>query len=240
MAEESGLIVELGQWVLHEACHTLAAWRRQHGDRAPESISVNISRVELAQGERLLERVRAVLESSGLPPQSLLLEVTEREVMRDPAATRKLMQSLRNLGVRLAMDDFGTGTSSLDCLRDYPFDVIKVDRSFIRDVACNADMLAVIHATITLVENLGRTSVAEGVERRAGGGAAGVDATTRSASFPPAAAGDVILLARISSQNRSCLQRKCARGSGIRSSCGPETAGWTAVCHPHSSRLFCR
>ena len=164
VAEESGLIVELGQWVLQEACHTLARWRREHGDAAPGSISVNISRAELAQGERLLERVRAVLESSGLPPQSLLLEVTEREVMRDPPATRKLMHSLRSLGVRLAMDDFGTGTSSLDCLRDYPFDVIKVDRSFVRDVACNADMLAVIHATITLVENLGRTSVAEGVE----------------------------------------------------------------------------
>ena len=84
--------------------------------------------------------------------------------MRDPEASHLLMHDLRRLGVRLAMDDFGTGTSSLGCLRDYPFDVIKIDRSFVHDVAANADVLAVIHATLTLVENLGKGSVAEGVE----------------------------------------------------------------------------
>ena len=84
--------------------------------------------------------------------------------MRDPAASLRLIQDLRELGIRLAMDDFGTGTSSLSCLRDYPFDVIKIDRSFVRDLAENPDVLAVIHATLTLVENLGMGSVAEGVE----------------------------------------------------------------------------
>ena len=84
--------------------------------------------------------------------------------MRDPASTRKLMLSLRELGVELAMDDFGTGTSSLGCLRDYPFDVIKIDRSFVSDLTTSPDVLAMIHAAITLVHNLGRTSVAEGVE----------------------------------------------------------------------------
>jgi len=104
---------------------------------------------------------------AGLPPGWLELEVTEREVMRDPGASHQLMRDLRDLGVRLAMDDFGTGTSSLGCLRDYPFDVIKIDRSFVQGVAANPDVLALIHATVTLVDNLGKHSVAEGVETAA-------------------------------------------------------------------------
>lgn len=164
VAEESGLIVSLGQWVLREACHALAQWRDRDPEHAPGSISVNISRAELAQGDRLLVRVREALRDAGLPAQCLRLEVTERDVMRDPEATLKLMRALGDLGVHLAMDDFGTGTSSLGCLRDYPFDVIKIDRSFISDVAENPDVLAMIHAAITLVQNLGKTSVAEGVE----------------------------------------------------------------------------
>jgi EAL domain-containing protein (putative c-di-GMP-specific phosphodiesterase class I) len=113
---------------------------------------------------RLLERVRETLRLTGLPAHCLQLEVTEREVMRDPAASLELMRQLQAIGVRMAMDDFGTGTSSLACLRDYPFDTIKIDRSFVSDLAANRDVLAVIHATITLVENLGRSGVAEGVE----------------------------------------------------------------------------
>jgi EAL domain-containing protein (putative c-di-GMP-specific phosphodiesterase class I) len=166
VAEESGLIAPLGQWVLQESCRALAAWRRESPARAPQSISINISRAELALGDRLLARVEAALEETGLPAACLQLEVTEREVMRDPHATLRLMHALRDMGVRLAMDDFGTGTSSLGCLREYPFDVIKIDRSFVHDISGNADVLAVIHATITLVENLGKMSVAEGVEKR--------------------------------------------------------------------------
>jgi len=164
IAEESGLIVPLGEWVMRESCAALARWRRRDPRRAPAVISVNISRAELAQGARLLRLVRDTLQEAGLPPESLQLEVTEREVMRDPAATLALMHELRAIGVRLAMDDFGTGTSSLGCLREYPFDVIKVDRSFIHGVTEGPDQLAVIHATITLVENLGKSSVGEGVE----------------------------------------------------------------------------
>jgi len=164
VAEESGLIVARGDWVLHEACGVLSQWRVLDPCGAPETISVNISRAELALGDRLLARVRDTLDSTGLPAHCLQLEVTEREVMRDPESTLALMHALRGLGVSLAMDDFGTGTSSLACLRDYPFDVIKIDRSFVRDLAVSADVLAVIHATLTLVENLGKASVAEGVE----------------------------------------------------------------------------
>jgi EAL domain-containing protein (putative c-di-GMP-specific phosphodiesterase class I) len=94
----------------------------------------------------------------------LTLEVTEREVMHDPAACVKLMNELRQMGVKLSMDDFGTGTSSLGMLRNYPFDTIKIDRSFVCDLPGNRDVLAVIHATINLIENLGMASLAEGVE----------------------------------------------------------------------------
>jgi diguanylate cyclase (GGDEF)-like protein/PAS domain S-box-containing protein len=164
VAEESGLIVPMGDWVMRESCLALARWQRMDPDKAPRVVSVNVSRAELAQGDRLLSCVRDALQAAGLQPQSLQLEVTEREVMRDPEASLALMHQLRDFGVRLAMDDFGTGTSSLGCLREYPFDVIKIDRSFINGLSAGPDTLAVIHATITLVENLGKCSVGEGVE----------------------------------------------------------------------------
>jgi len=167
IAEETGLIVPLGGWVLEEACRNLAEWRRVAPDLAPATISVNVSRAELALGQRLLERVRNTLARTGLPASCLQLEVTEREVMRDPEASHELMHALRALGVCMAMDDFGTGTSSHACLRDYPFDTIKIDGSFVRDLASSRDVRSVIQATVTLVENLGMASLAEGVETAA-------------------------------------------------------------------------
>ena len=164
LAEESGLIIAVGEWVIRVSCAALARWQRLDPQKAPRIVSVNVSRAELAQGARLLRCVHDALNAANLPPQSLQLEVTEREVMRDPAASLALMHQLREIGVRLAMDDFGTGTSSLGCLREYPFDVIKIDRSFINGLSAGPDTLAVIHATITLVENLGKSSVGEGVE----------------------------------------------------------------------------
>jgi diguanylate cyclase (GGDEF)-like protein/PAS domain S-box-containing protein len=164
VAEESGLIAAMGEWVMREACAAMSRWRRTNPAEAPHVISVNVSRAELNQGQLLLQNVRAALAAADLPAECLLLEITESEVMRDSVASKALMHSLHEIGVRLAMDDFGTGTSSLGCLRDYPFDVIKIDRSFVNDLATGPDTLAVIHATITVIENLGKTSVAEGVE----------------------------------------------------------------------------
>jgi EAL domain-containing protein (putative c-di-GMP-specific phosphodiesterase class I) len=164
IAEEMGAIAALGRWVLKEACRAFASWRGIDELRAPRTISVNISRAELALGTRLLDYLLATLQGSGLPPTCLQLEVTEREVMKNPEASSELMRELRSLGVGLAMDDFGTGTSSLRFLRDYPFSTIKIDRSFIKDLNTGADVLAVMHATIRLIENLGMTSLAEGVE----------------------------------------------------------------------------
>jgi EAL domain-containing protein (putative c-di-GMP-specific phosphodiesterase class I) len=167
IAEESGTIAALGRWVMKEACEALAGWRRSDPLRAPRTISVNISRAELALGKRLLDYLLGTLQAAGLPPQCLQLEVTEREVMKNPEASSELMRELRRLGVGLAMDDFGTGTSSLRFLRDYPFTTIKIDRSFIKDLNTGADVLAVMNATIRLIENLGMISLAEGVEEPA-------------------------------------------------------------------------
>jgi EAL domain-containing protein (putative c-di-GMP-specific phosphodiesterase class I) len=127
-------------------------------------MSVNLSRVQLARGERLRALVQQVLDEFSMPPGCLQLEVTEREVMRDPEAARGLMNGLRRMGIKLAMDDFGTGASSLGCLRDYPFDVIKIDKSFVDGLAGNPAMMAVVRATVSVIENLGMASVAEGIE----------------------------------------------------------------------------
>jgi EAL domain-containing protein (putative c-di-GMP-specific phosphodiesterase class I) len=167
VAEESGLIVPLGDWVLVEACRQFAEWRAQAPAKAPGLISVNLSRAQLALGEQLSSRIVEVLQRFELPAECLQLEVTENEVMRDPSTARRIMENLRALGIRLAIDDFGTGTSSLSCLRDYPFDTVKIDRSFVHHLTSGHDMLAVLNATVTLVENLRMVSVAEGVESAA-------------------------------------------------------------------------
>jgi diguanylate cyclase (GGDEF)-like protein len=167
IAEESPLIIAIGQWVLREACLAIVEWRRTDPERAPKYVGVNVSRAELALGSAFLDHTRDMLRTVGLPPTCLQLEVTEREVMRNPEACLELMRELRRLGIRLAMDDFGTGTSSLGILRDFPFDTIKIDRSFVQDLIPNRDVLAVTHATIAMIENLGMASLAEGVEELA-------------------------------------------------------------------------
>jgi diguanylate cyclase (GGDEF)-like protein/PAS domain S-box-containing protein len=167
IAEETNLIVALGQWVQRTACQAMAAWRREDPLRAPKTISVNVSRAELALGPRLLEQIQGTLAEFQLPAGCLQLEVTEREMMRNPEAFHQLMHDLQGMGVRMAMDDFGTGTSSLGYLRSYPFDTIKIDGSFMRDLTRSGDVLAVVHATINLVENLGMASLAECVEEPA-------------------------------------------------------------------------
>jgi EAL domain-containing protein (putative c-di-GMP-specific phosphodiesterase class I) len=111
-----------------------------------------------------VERVISILRETGLEPQRLQLEITEREIMREPKCSLEALRQFRLLGVKIAMDDFGTGTSSLACLRDYPLDTVKIDRSFLISLATSREVLALIHATLLLIDNLGMTSVAEGVE----------------------------------------------------------------------------
>jgi EAL domain-containing protein (putative c-di-GMP-specific phosphodiesterase class I) len=164
IAEETGLIVPIGEWVLRQSCLQWARWQREDASIAPASVSVNLSRRQMVLGNQLLLAVRDSLEQAAMPSAALQLELTEREVMRDPAGARELLLGLSAIGVRLAMDDFGTGASSLGCLRDYPFHTIKIDKSFITDLSRDPHVLAVAHATVSVIENLGMASVAEGVE----------------------------------------------------------------------------
>jgi diguanylate cyclase (GGDEF)-like protein len=167
IAEEAGLIIALDQWVRQEACRAMLSWRHSDPESAPRTVSVNVSRAELARNQAFRVDIQQLLRMVGLPPQCLQLEVTERDVMRNPDEALRLMKDLRVLGVKLAMDDFGTGTSSLGILRSYPFDTIKIDRSFVQGLVGGSDVLAVIHATINLVEHLGMASLVEGIEEEA-------------------------------------------------------------------------
>jgi diguanylate cyclase (GGDEF)-like protein/PAS domain S-box-containing protein len=164
IAEESGLIVQIGAWVVEDVCRQMAEWRRTVPGNALRTISINLSRAELALGDQLFDRIMGALHRHAVPPELLQLEVTEYEVIRDPVAARKLMELLRSAGVRLAIDDFGTGTSSLACLREYPFDTVKIAREFLTGMIEEPDAYAVLHATTSLVRNLGKVCVAEGVE----------------------------------------------------------------------------
>jgi len=162
VAEESGLIVELGDFVLNTACRQFAAWQRALGPLAPVSLAVNLSPVQL-QRAGLAAGVRQCLTDSGMAPGDLQLEVTETLAAQDETA-RSRLRELKALGVRLALDDFGTGYSSLACLHLLPVDTVKIDRSFTSHVETSNYHRALIEATIRVAESLGMSTVAEGIE----------------------------------------------------------------------------
>ncbi len=156
-AEETGLIVPIGEWVLKEACREAAGWP------SDVSIAVNLSPVQF-KSKRLVGVVAAALASSGIDPARLQLEITESVLLDESEHNLELLQELRSLGVKIAMDDFGTGYSSLGYLRSFPFDKIKVDRAFIRDLPSGKESLAVVKAVAGLGHSLGITTTVEGVE----------------------------------------------------------------------------
>ncbi|WP_448618740.1 putative bifunctional diguanylate cyclase/phosphodiesterase [Geodermatophilus sp. URMC 65] len=160
LAEEGGLIGALGLLVLDETCRQLAEWDRVLGDAAPQRANVNVSALQL--DDRLHGHVVTALDRHGLAPARLQIEITESALMEDPASAREVLVQLRDLGVSLAIDDFGTGYSSLSYLRHLPVDVLKVDRSFVAELADGHPEIA--SAVIALARSLGLTSVAEGVE----------------------------------------------------------------------------
>ncbi|MCF2870932.1 EAL domain-containing protein [Octadecabacter sp. G9-8] len=157
LAEESGLICEIGQWVLREACLTAAAWP------SPYSIAVNVAPLQLLQPS-FSEQVADALFAAGLSPARLELEVTEASMIDDQAHTLRVMHELKGMGVRVAMDDFGTGYSSLATLQAFPFDKIKIDRSFITNVHLDDQRAAIVRSTLLLGAALGIPVLAEGVE----------------------------------------------------------------------------
>jgi diguanylate cyclase (GGDEF)-like protein/PAS domain S-box-containing protein len=160
LAETTGLIVELGRRVLEEACHQAAEWRRQ---RREFTVSVNVSRRQLLEPD-FVEVVRSTLERTGAPPDAICLEVTETAAPARHSAIVEVLQELRSLGVKIALDDFGSGYWTLANLRNLPIDVIKIDRAFIEGVASGSGDRGIVAAVIALAGELGLSVVAEGVE----------------------------------------------------------------------------
>jgi diguanylate cyclase (GGDEF)-like protein/PAS domain S-box-containing protein len=163
VAEESGLIVPMGRWVLDQALHTVAQWRRMTPAGRGPYVSVNVSVRQFRQ-TGFVEQVRASLEYVGVPPQALMLEITEMLLMGDDEQIWSDLAVLRELGVRIAIDDFGTGYSSLGYLRERPIDVVKIDKTFIDDMVSDPQQHALISGIISLAHTLNLTVIAEGIE----------------------------------------------------------------------------
>ena len=163
-AERSGLIVQMGDWVMREACHQGARWQRASRPDHEPTMSVNISGRQLAHGARLVDTVEESLADSGLDPGALILEVTESALMDDAEAALRVVERLKSLGVRIAIDDFGTGYSSLVYLKRFPVDMLKVDRSFIAGLGSNREDSAIARSVIDLAHAFDIAAVAEGIE----------------------------------------------------------------------------
>jgi diguanylate cyclase (GGDEF)-like protein/PAS domain S-box-containing protein len=164
VAEETGLIVPIGRWVLEEACRQTATWRATCPPAAAMWVSVNLSTRQLLEPD-LVEHVREALSSSGLEPPALTLELTEGSLMQDVAETIATLRDLKELGVRLAIDDFGTGSSSLGYLRHFPIDLLKIDKSFVDELAeTGVEGPALVYAIIDMARTLELDTVAEGIE----------------------------------------------------------------------------
>jgi Amt family ammonium transporter len=165
VAEESGLIVPLGRWVLAHACRQVAEWNLELPENQALSLSVNLSARQLSE-PGLVEAVRATLDEVGIDPSilDLWLEVTETFVLSDPENAAARLAELRSLGVRLAVDDFGTGYSSLSYLRQFPVSALKIDRAFVAGLGSSDEDEAIVLAMVHLAHALGIEVVAEGVE----------------------------------------------------------------------------
>jgi EAL domain-containing protein (putative c-di-GMP-specific phosphodiesterase class I) len=161
LAEESGLIVAIGEWVVRTACRQNQAWRA--AGLAPITVSVNVSPRQFEEPQ-LVERVARALQDSGLDPEGLELEVTESLIMRDLARSVGKMRELKAMGVSLSIDDFGTGYSSLSALKTFPISRLKIDKSFVSDLADSVDDQAIALAVISLGHRLHLRVIAEGVE----------------------------------------------------------------------------
>jgi EAL domain-containing protein (putative c-di-GMP-specific phosphodiesterase class I) len=156
VAEECGLIGPIGEWVLRQACHDAVGW--------PDDVKVAINLSPAQFNKQLVRSVVSALAGAGLPPRRLELEITESVLMQNTFATLAILNQLHDLGVKFSMDDFGTGYSSLSYLRSFPFDKIKIDRSFVRDLSQHENSTAIIRAVTLLAKSLDMMTTVEGVE----------------------------------------------------------------------------
>ncbi len=159
LAEENGLILQLGEWALRQACNDASRWQPAY------KVAVNVSGVQLNQQD-LPTLVRQVLEETGLPPSQLELELTETAVVNDKVRSLEVIRQIKELGVKIALDDFGVGYSSLETLRVFPFDKIKLDRFFVESIEREPQCLAIVRAVLTLGKSLENPILAEGIETR--------------------------------------------------------------------------
>jgi diguanylate cyclase (GGDEF)-like protein/PAS domain S-box-containing protein len=163
VAEETGLIRELGWWSLREACRQMSSWRARSAACIDLAVSVNLSAKQLLQ-PHLVDEMKKLLRETTLPAEALKLEITESAVMADPAAAAEMLQQMKSLGIRLAIDDFGTGYSSLSYLHRFPLDTLKIDRSFISGAGEGGDGMEIARTIMPMAKNLRLDVVAEGVE----------------------------------------------------------------------------
>jgi diguanylate cyclase (GGDEF)-like protein len=163
VAEESGLILQLGRWAMDRAAQTLADWDREAGDKLPLYVGVNLSAIQVAR-DNIADVVASALRSSGLTGDRITLELTESAIVQDPARATRVFDSLKALDATVAMDDFGTGYSSLAYLQRLPIDVLKIDRSFVSGMMVDPDSVAIVRAVLSLAEALGMSTTAEGIE----------------------------------------------------------------------------
>jgi diguanylate cyclase (GGDEF)-like protein/PAS domain S-box-containing protein len=164
-AEETGLIVPIGAWILHEACRQTAEWQKQIPEARPLTINVNLASTQFAQPD-LPAQIQRVLQETGLSPASLKLEITETVVIENPEAAGEMLRQLRALGIKVCLDDFGTGYSSLSYLLRFPIDTLKIDRSFVSGIGSGSENASIVKTIVALAHNMGMDVTAEGVETR--------------------------------------------------------------------------
>jgi len=163
VAEESGLILQLGRWAMDKAAQTVAEWDKRAGEPLPLYVGVNLSAIQVAR-DNIAEVVESALRSSGLKGERLTLELTESSIVQDPGRAMRVFEALKALNATVAMDDFGTGYSSLAYLQRLPIDVLKIDKSFVTGMMRDPDAVAIVRAVLSLADALGMSTTAEGIE----------------------------------------------------------------------------
>lgn len=163
LAEETGLIVPMGEWVLNEACKQNKKW--QKSGFKPMAVAVNFSARQFLQHD-LLETVFNVLRETKLDPSFLEIEITENSIMQDTESNIEMLKNLKQKGIKISLDDFGTGYSSLSYLKRFPIDILKIDRSFVKEIETNKEDAAIVKSIIDLAHSLSFNVIAEGVENK--------------------------------------------------------------------------